>query len=366
MRRLSGTPILSRIAAGLVAAAMATTSLAPLARAQDAGKPADKPAPAKAEPDKKTRDAARKAFGEGKKAFDAGKYDKAYEGFKKANELIPAPLALYWMALSLDKAEKLDEATAAYQALLDHPDAAKIGDEKLNASKARYQELAARKLGKVNLTTSPAGAMVTVDGEAQPGETPMRLELKPGTHKLTITAAGHQPKQVELTIEPSATTDETVQLEPEPAATPSADDLGLPPPGPADTAAPPPAEEEPLPAPAPPEEKSMVPAYVTLGIAGAGVVVGSIFGIMALDKKGQFDKTPTTKTADDVERNALIADMAFGVAITLGVTGIVLLTSSGSEEEGAAARLPKVPQRTLQVAPYVSPYGAGAAARLTF
>jgi hypothetical protein len=81
----------------------------------------------------------------------------------------------------------------------------------------------------------------------------------------------------------------------------------------------------------------MVPAYVTLGIAGVAGVVGTIFGVKALGSKSDFDKTPSTEAADDTERSALIADMAFGVAITLGVTGVVLLTSDDEPPPSAAA-----------------------------
>ncbi len=93
---------------------------------------------------------------------------------------------------------------------------------------------------------------------------------------------------------------------------------------------PPPAEAppaQPPPPAAPIEPRSPVPAYVTLGLAGAGVVVGTIFGIQALGAKSDFDDAPTTKTADKVDRFALIADMSFAVALTFGVTGAVLLLS---------------------------------------
>lgn len=112
----------------------------------------------------------------------------------------------------------------------------------------------------------------------------------------------------------------------------------------------------------------MVPAYVTLGIAGAAAVVGTIFGVQALGAKSDFDDNPTTDAADDTERNALIADMAFGVAITLGVTGIVLLTSDDEPPPPSA----KAPSRfrnvgtRLDVMPYAGPKSGGAAARLTF
>lgn len=109
----------------------------------------------------------------------------------------------------------------------------------------------------------------------------------------------------------------------------------------------------------------MVPAYVTLGIAGAAAVVGTVFGVKALGSKSDFDKTPTTKLADDTERSALIADMAFGVAITLGVTGIVLLTSD-DEPPPAATGMLKPKGARLELTPYAGPKSGGATARLTF
>ena len=110
-----------------------------------------------------------------------------------------------------------------------------------------------------------------------------------------------------------------------------------------------------------------MPAYITLGIAGAGAVVGTIFGIKALGAKNDFDKKPTGAAADDTERNALIADMAFGVAITLGVTGVVLLTSDDSTPVMAHNHYDKLPKRAkLVVAPYAAPHSAGAGALYSF
>ena len=110
----------------------------------------------------------------------------------------------------------------------------------------------------------------------------------------------------------------------------------------------------------------MVPAYVVLGIAGAAGVVGTIFGVKALGSKSDFDKSPTTKSADDTERSALIADMAFGVAITLGVTGVVLLTSDDEPPPPAAASLKSQKRARLDILPYAGPKSGGATAKLTF
>jgi len=104
-----------------------------------------------------------------------------------------------------------------------------------------------------------------------------------------------------------------------------------------------------------------VPAYVTLGIAGAGAILGTVFGIQALGAKSDFEDNPTEDDADKAERAALIADMSFGVALTFGITGAVLLFSGGDDEEEAekSAAIPVL-------APVVGPKGGGMAATWTF
>jgi hypothetical protein len=374
----SRIPLLPRFVAVFTASALITTGVAPAfgadpaapAKAPDAkppadakaaakpadakdakaaaAKPADKPKP----PDKKTKDAARKAYTDGDTAFKAGDFAAAYAGFSKANELIPSPQAAYWAAKSIDGQGKTDDAIAAYDKLLADPGVAALGDEKINDAKARLAALKASLVGEVSIVTTPPGATVSIDGAPQPGETPTSVKLPPGAHKLSLVLPGFEPKDVDLDVKGGEKSEQKVELAAK--APPPA-----PPPEPVVEAPPPPP-------PPPPPPRSKVPAYITLGIAGAGAVVGTIFGVKALGAKNDFDKKPTGSAADATERNALIADMAFGVAITLGVTGVVLLTSDDSAAP-AAAKLEHLPKRAkLVVAPYASPYGAGAGARYTF
>jgi hypothetical protein len=321
---------------------------APAPKAAAAGKPpADK---AKA-PDKKTADAARKAFGDAQKAYGAGDYVAAQAGFQKANDLIPSPQAAYWIAKCIDGQNKTDEAIGAYEALLASADVQKIGEEKLADAKSRLETLKATLVGEVSVDTNPMLASVAVDGVAQPGEAPMTLKLTPGKHRITVSAKGYAPKDIELDVKGGDKLKQTVALEHE----------GPPIVAAAVVAAPPPEQPPP---PKPHEERSMVPAYVTLGIAGVGAIVGTIFGIQALGAKSDFNKTPTTELADKAERDALICDMAFGVAITLGVTGVVLLTSD--DEPAAAAKAAPAKAARLELAPYVGKKSGGAAAKLHF
>ena len=315
-------------------------------------KPADaKPTDAKKAPDAKTRDAARKAYGAGEKAFGENNFSAAYDNFTKADGLIPSPHAKYWIAKSLDKQDKTDDAIAAYEKFLGDADAARVGDEKLLDARTRLDELKAKLVAAITVVTTPPGATVMVDGNLETGVTPVTLKLPPGSHKITLNVSGYETKEVDVVAKGGDKGEQRVDLVAKAAPTPVA------PPPVAETPAPPP------PPPPPPEKRSMVPAYVTLGIAGAGAVVGTIFGLKALSSKSDFNDHPTTKAADDTERNALIADMAFGVAITLGVTGIVLLTSD--DDSGKEAAKNKSPYR-IDFGGYAGKQRGGASARLTF
>jgi hypothetical protein len=130
---------------------------------------------------------------------------------------------------------------------------------------------------------------------------------------------------------------------------------------------PPPATDKPPPAAETSSGSSIIPAAVTLSLAGAGVIVGAVFGGLALKSKGEFEDTPTQDLFDETERNALIADMSFGVALTFGVTGLVLLlTDSGSEEAPKDEKKPEEKKATFRFAPYGGPSGAGAVGVVTF
>jgi hypothetical protein len=188
-----------------------------------------------------------------------------------------------------------------------------------------------------------------VDGSTQGGVSPFALTLTAGKHQLKASAKGYQDQTREVEVQPGQSLEQSFALAANPVAAPA--------PKPA-------AKPEPA---APPEmikERNKVPAYVTLGVAGGAAIAGTIFGIQALGAKSDFDKNPTEKNADSVERNGLIADMAFGVAITLGITGVVLLTSS--DEPAETARRPAPKMSRLVVAPYASPKGGGAAALINF
>jgi hypothetical protein len=319
-----------------------------------AAKPATDAAPA-AGPDAATKKAARDAYAAGEKAYTAGDYTTAYDQFKKAHDLIPTIHAQYWMAMSASYGSDPGAAYAGLSEVVSSPEASKLGDDKIASATARLEEL--KKVpAAVNVTSVPPGAEVSVDGAAQPGVTPVTVSVPSGTHRLGLGLQGYQNYETDLTVAPGQKVDQNVELT-----------KAAPPPPPVPAASPPPPQKAPPP-PAPPKEpKNLLPAYITLGVGAAGAIVGTIFGVQALSAKSDFDKNPTNSNADRAERDALIADMGFAVALTLGITGVVLLVSDDTSEVTAHHEpAHKVAKARLDVAPIVTQTTQGAAARLTF
>jgi hypothetical protein len=293
------------------------------------------------------REQARVAYGAGQEAYAAGQYAAAAEHFARADQLLPAIQAKYWRAMSLDKQGDVAGAYAALSVLLADAKKDELGAEKLQAVTARQRELGALPADLL-VTTTPAGAHVQVSGVDVPTPTPLSLRLAPGRHELLISLPGYESQRVPITATPGAQLRPNVTLLPQTASAQTGPIAPLGETGALDTSSAP---------------RSLVPGYVTLGIAGAAAIVGTIFGVRALGDKKDYDKNPTAKGADDVERNALIADMAFGVTLTLGVTGIVLLLADDSRQTASS---PSSNSAGLHLLPYVSPKGAGAAASLSF
>ncbi|MCL2449988.1 MAG: PEGA domain-containing protein, partial [Polyangiaceae bacterium] len=219
--------------------------------------------------------------------------------------------------------------------------------------------------------SDPAGADVALDDTPLATPTPADVSLPPGTHKVRFSAKGRVAveKAVDVAFASSQTVSVALQLEPPPPAPP-----------PPVAVVPPPAVPAAVPAP-PAEPRSKLPAYITGGLAIAAAGVGTAFGVLALNDKSRFDKNPTTATADQGDTHALIADMAFGVAVTFAATAIVLFltrddappanASAGAARPVASGDGESAPSRKERVVsvvptPVVGPHTAGAGFVLQF
>jgi hypothetical protein len=325
---------------------------------------------------------AKKSYKDGEAKFKDGKYQEALEQYKIADDVLPVPQTKYKMAVCQDKLGHVVDAVAGYQTFLDSsPNPEKLADSIADA-KSRMDALM-KTPGKVRVAVTPADApklTITLDAgqpqaagslpvenvapkSANPDAPPAApvarrtIVMPPGHHKLAISADGFDQGATEFDLPFAGTKDLDVTLNK--AAPPMP-----PPPVAAATDTPPPP-----PPPPPPAPRSNVPAYVTLGLAGAGVVVGTAFGVLALQSKSKFNTTPTTDNADTTDRNALISDMSFAVALTFGVTGLVLLLSNDTAAEpaktGQVQKTKKSPLRGF-VTPYAGPNGGGAVGVIRF
>jgi hypothetical protein len=318
--------------------------------------PAKKPMKAGSTDDAR-RAEARNHYADAEARFQNGDYEGAYAQYKAANDLMMAPQTLYKMAVCLDRLDKTNDAISAYQAFLGSGPPASM-DAKVNEVQARVADLKKKLPALLRVKSDPPAASVVLDGATQSGATPLDVKTTAGHHRIRVTASGYEPYEREVDLEAGS---ETIFEAPLPKAGSAENPAASPP-----VAETPPADKPPSPEP---EQRSNAPAYVVLGLAGAGAVVGAIFGIKALGEKSDYDNaSPQARTADmadAVERDALIADMTLGGALTLGVTGIVLLVSnSGSPAPDKSARL--APRPGFQVSPLLSKGGAGAAATLHF
>ena len=72
---------------------------------------------------------------------------------------------------------KTEDAIAAYDRFLAEPEATRVGDDKLLDARTRLDELKAKLVAAVTIVTTPPGATVAVDGNPEPGVTPLTLKL---------------------------------------------------------------------------------------------------------------------------------------------------------------------------------------------
>jgi hypothetical protein len=351
---MPGVVLAAPAAPGPAAAPPAPVGKPPAPPAAPAGKAPPKGASVTPAPDAATKKVAKESYAAGEKAYSAGDYKTASVEFRKAYEAIPTIHAQFWMAMSDSHG---DDPAAAYESLgavLASTEASKLGDDKLAAGNARLEELK-KTPASLTLTSVPAGAEVAVDGAPQPGVTPLTASVPPGPHKISFKLAGYDAAEADVTLKPGQKLEQpTVELKKAPDPIPAAAVAAV-------------AATQPTAEPPPKEERSKLPAYITLGVGVAAAGVGTVFGIMALSAKDDFNQNPTTDNADKADRNALIADMAFGVALTLGITGIVLLTTDDTSEVAAKnTHGPRLQRAKLQLAPVITPTTQGAGARFTF
>ena len=179
----------------------------------------------------------------------------------------------------------------------------------------------------------------------------------PGTHQVVARAPGYHPASAEVTlIEGGAQSVSLVMIADQTAAVP------------AETTPPPPAQTQSSTTAQPADvasqgsDKTLV--YVLWGVGGAGLLTGTITGVMAMGKQGDLDDKCSSNgtcpesaqdTLDSANNLALVSTIGFGVGIAAAAAGTILYFTAAD----SAAALPSFQVYGTTARPYVSPTGAG-------
>jgi hypothetical protein len=199
----------------------------------------------------------------------------------------------------------------------------------------RLQVLRARP-SRVRVSSATPGARLVLDGRDLPQETPASLEMPPGRHRIALSVNGQRSDEREIDALPGGTQEITLG-----AAAPS-----TPAPAPTPTPAveppltPPPVAETPPPPVAPAHRGPSPAVWVAASTGGVGLVMGTVFGLMALSDASAYDQTPTRELYDRGRTNAMVSDIGFGVAILSAAVGVIVYFADRGSAERPRAVLP--------------------------
>lgn len=190
-----------------------------------------------------------------------------------------------------------------------------------------------------------ASAVVTVDGAPVPNALiGAERPTDPGAHEVVVKAAGYNESKASVTLTEGSHQEVALVLTPDPNAAVAGALPAQPTP-----VAPPPAS--PAPAPAASSGGNNTLAYVLLGVGGAGLVTGSVTGLMAMSKKSSLDcpdkhcSPAEHDTLDSAKTLATVSTIGFGVGLAGAAVGVVLLMTGNKTEAAPAARVGNITAR---------------------
>jgi hypothetical protein len=301
---------------------------------------------------------------EGVHLADSGDCTAAVPKLEAAERLYHAPTTLERLGECQIALGKIVAGTESLNRVVREPLAASAPQAFVTAQQRASQALAAarHRIGtlRVHVEGAPTSSVqVTVDGASVPSALfDASRPTDPGTHDVRATAQGYRAVVTSVIVPEGSEANLVLRLEPDPTAVapaPVATPVAGPPPAPSTNVPPPSGGAAPsaAPATAPATQPAMasggsgrVLGYVLLGVGGAGIVVGSVFGGLALGTKSTLDNACPTKTAcppssqDDIDalaNRATISTIGFGVGVAGVLVGSVLLATSRGESAQAVA-----------------------------
>lgn len=298
------------------------------------------------------RATARNLAAEGNAALSIGDFATAEDRFRRADALVHAPTLVVDHAKALIGLHRYVEAQERLELVIREgvPDNAPwVWKRALQDAKQLVEEVKPKIAWVTISVTGPNNPEVSVDGVQVPiAALGVRRATDPGPHRIKAAAPGYLKKEIILPVSEGSERAVTLEMERDPALLQPA-------------RATMPATTPPVPS-KPPSDRSgrsslTTAGYVTLAIGGAGLIAGTVTGIMFLKKDSELkDKCPDKDCQGRVsqsfidQRNAygIISPVSIGVGLASGVVGVILLASDRSD---------RTPPKATGSA-FVSPYFA--------
>jgi len=282
------------------------------------------------------RESARQLLDRGDAQLEQGDLEGALASYRAAHELMHVPTTGLEVARISAKLGKLVEARDVALEVIRMPAAAREA-KPFKVARAAAEDLArelATQIPTLRLELTPEAAADQASLEIDERSVPsaalgLGYALNPGRHRVQIAATGYRPVAQDITLRPGETKTLRVKLVLAPKAK---------------VQPPPPPEASPAP---PPERSSTWPQWVGFSLGGAGLVAGTVAGILSLNhtraaKEHCTGNLCTPEAEHDLNAAmtmSTISNAGFGVAVLGASIGLTSYLLSGNTAQSTATTL---------------------------
>lgn len=282
------------------------------------------------------RESARQLLDRGDAQLEQGDLEGALASYRAAHELMHVPTTGLEVARISAKLGKLVEARDVALEVIRMPAAAREA-KPFKVARAAAEDLArelATQIPTLRLELTPEAAADQASLEIDERSVPpaalgLGYALNPGRHRVQIAATGYRPVAQDITLRPGETKTLRVKLVLAPTAK---------------VQPPPPPEASPAP---PPERSSTWPQWVGFSLGGAGLVAGTVAGILSLNRTraakehctGNLCTPEAEHDLNAAMTMANISNAGFGVAVLGASIGLTSYLLSGNTAQSTATTL---------------------------
>lgn len=270
--------------------------------------------PAPAQPSEKEKERARELMAQGRELRDKNDLTGAIKSFQGAHDIMHVTTTAYELAKTQQLANLLVEAHETIVMLRAIPstpsDPEPFKEARVKADALDKEILEKMPALKISVTSSDPKITPTITVDNQPASTDAPRKVNPGKHVVVAKGGGAEASS-EVSVNPGETKAVDLRLETKSSIAVST---------PTET------------------KKGPVPlvSWIGFGVGAAGLVVGSITGVMAFSQKSDIDaKCPDKKCKEENRADldsandiAMISNVGFivaGVGAAVGVVGLLFL-----------------------------------------